>query len=118
MTRKSYEDKIKALMAREPHLTYLEASKAIVKPSRYVKKIKSNRKKSNKTEIQRLENQLDTLIKALVAPNSESSASRIKNKITELKRKIEVAKCNKLSKLNSIKASITSGGLPGLGKRK
>ncbi|MEL6090868.1 hypothetical protein [Plesiomonas shigelloides] len=118
MARKSYEDKIKALMAREPHLTYLEASKAIVKPSRYIKKIKGNRNKSNKTELQRLESKLDTLIKSLTAPNSEASANRIKNQIAELKIKIEVAKYNKLSKLNSVKVNITSGGLPSLGKRR
>jgi hypothetical protein len=118
MARTSYEKRIKELMMREPHLTYLEASNAVAQASKDFSESSKVSKKPKESELQRLERQMNSLKKALYEPRSEESSNNIKVKISELERKIEIAKCNRKSRLDSMKIKIINGGSPGLGKRK
>jgi hypothetical protein len=74
--------------------------------------------KSKKSDLEKLNNQLQSLQKQLIFAPTPQSANKIQLQIIAVKKKIVIAEGNKKSKLNSINPRIMQGGSPGLGKRK
>lgn len=78
----------------------------------------ANKGKRRRTDLQRLETNLLSLKRSLAESANSSTKNKIRMRIIELERQIEVARMNKKSGLASQRIRAVSGGLPSLGKRK
>ena len=65
MVKKTREDRIQAVLIREPHLTYFEAIEVVLHGKREVSNYRKNQKKSAKNKAQKGKGKRDAMYKVL-----------------------------------------------------